>query len=137
MSPTKNWTLNLKKHIGSHPDILERIVSTDIFREDALRVRRWIHKHKPTSSGCALELIVLCKSGRHRSVAHASLLHHAIGLDPLVSDVRLQHLNEPEWDFARRNWCHRCSLCQLYPTVGYASDELKPFLDKTYALYNA
>ncbi len=92
-------------HIGSHPENLASMIGhhkdelTSIFRRVSVAV------NAAQQTARTLQVLLYCKSGRHRSVGMAVILAYALSRDPRVSGcITAEHLNELQWA-AIRNFC--------------------------------
>ena len=111
---------NLKYHIGTHPEIMARLVGHKTFSRWMKRTRRRLfqaislrirHGADPDSQTLAC---IFCRSGKHLAVAASEVLKHLVrSLDGLVCLPTI-HLSS-----AMQNPCN-CSACRTAPGDGWS-----------------
>ena len=95
-------------HVGHHPLILKALLTRpDILKRCCQAVRRGLAQ----CTQDVLEVLVFCRSGRHRSVALAECMSGALAADlSVIGRPEVHHLSAGHWD-RMRNWCGLCNLC--------------------------
>jgi len=102
------------RHIGVHPEIIERIVRHWHFTEYLRDVRRkWreVRERRRLQSDRTTSMViaVYCRSGKHRSIAVAECLKH---IGQRVEGLRFNGRNDlsrPRWKNVCRGGCDECS----------------------------
>ena len=107
-------------HAGcGQPQTLEHIV------QDSCRCIEHVQKKD------VLEIRVLCKSGRHRSVALAACFQKALASDSRVDGLPfLEHLSKQAWKHMR-GWCGDCAQCNGFDAqtqIHNIADFMKRFM---------
>ena len=102
-------------HIGTNSFIVHKLL--DHTRE--LYAALGAHaKALRTCKHSVLELLLFCKSGRHRSVALSLVMGRFLSEHPrVVGSVRVEHLSEPMWQ-AIHGLCGICAECRAFLDVG-------------------
>ena len=77
----------LKRHVGTHPDIIDRLVQSDLFIEWVRKARCEVTKiadgraraqRSGTHHDSSSVVLIFCRSGRHRAVAAAAVLERSL-----------------------------------------------------------
>jgi hypothetical protein len=82
----------LSEHVGTHPAIMEQVLSSDVFINDIGQQLRAQWPKQPMDQDHAIGVIVFCHSGKHRSVAWSYLIHAlmmSLGYDCIVSQTAM------------------------------------------------
>ena len=91
-----NHDKRLRGHIGLHPDILMAIGAHELFGQILVGVHDMLQALTPAD--VVLRIVCYCRSGRHRSVAVATLLAHVLPHAlPTTANVVVQHASKWAW----------------------------------------
>ena len=101
-------------HVGSHPVIMRSLLANkEVLKQCCLAVRRGITQCRQGM----LEILVFCKSGRHRSVALAECLRGALTSEcSVIGRPEVHHLSAGLWH-RMHNYCKICHLCNTQGTA--------------------
>ena len=94
---------SLRQHPGLHPAIVDSAAQHEALPGMLAEIKQ----HVSQESFPCIELV--CKSGKHRSVAMSVLLSHVLTLSG--HRVHVEHLNSSAWGPGRRCLEGRCSAC--------------------------
>ena len=101
-------------HLGTHPANITCFMRDVGSRKYLNTLRRAVADALRTCTKDVLEILVFCRSGRHRSVALASCFQKALATDSRVDGVPyLEHLSKQAWKHLR-GWCGDCTQCNGY-----------------------
>ena len=101
----------LTRHNGNHPNIINGIVRHPRFSATLALVKEWWVRTMAKPDGNSdVALAFYCKSGRHRSVAWACILHHILnsGLIAGSVDVIHQSFRDGHWRYLCSTECPHC-----------------------------
>ena len=71
----------LLDHTGMHPEIISRLVATNVFPlwagEARGQIHEAVHEHERDRLQGPVTVLVFCRSGKHRAIAAAEVIRHA------------------------------------------------------------
>ena len=101
-------------HLGTHPANITCFMRDVDSRKYLNTLCRAVADALRTCKKDVLEILVFCKSGRHRSVALAACFQKALASDSRVDGLPyLEHLSKQAWKHMR-GWCGDCAQCNGY-----------------------
>ena len=102
------WESGMRSHLGTHHASIRRLLANE---PDWRRLCSAVHSAIDRCNKDVLEILVFCKSGRHRSVALGACLQLALQTNPRVEGQPSRyHLSQELWPHIFQ-FCNACPQC--------------------------
>ena len=96
---------------GAHLANISWFMQEDDGRRHVRTLRTRVHNAMNTCAKDVLEILVFCRSGRHRNMALSVCFQRALTTNCRVEGApRLEHLNRQVWTHMH-GWCGDCAQC--------------------------
>ena len=130
-------------HIGTFYGNMKLLLARSKLKH-LLQIMRYIKQHvnamqKPSTCKDLqgeLEILFVCKSGRHRSVGLATLITAVLrDLNCIRGEATVTHLNKPEWQ-GMHIFCQLCPACCAHNTPSHKDfDAIQDMFDQAKLIY--
>ena len=107
----------LKSHVGLHPEIMRRLTNHDGWADWFEEAKEGIAEAMADANGDPILVVIMCKSGRHRSVAAGEIIVYWLEYIQ-AHTVRVVHIGL--WHFGNQHRTCRCEAC-LVDRLGMAA----------------
>ena len=104
-----------QKHIGTHPVIMHEMSNHPRFRGELGNVRDALVSYLRAGDAEPFTIAVFCRSGKHRSVAMATLVYHCLHWGMGMELVSFDHLTD-YWRGTCRGTCEECRDSRMKST---------------------
>ena len=99
-------------HLGTHPANINCFLKDDA-RRHLRTLCTGVHNTMKTCTKDVLEIMVFCKSGRHRNMALSVCFQRALTTNCRMEGApRRKHLNQQAWT-SMHGWCGNCDHCNI------------------------
>ena len=113
-------------HLGTHLAHIKCFMQDDDARRRLRTLCTGVHNATQTCTKDVLEILVCCRSGRHRSMALSMCFQRALAATCRVEGApRLEHLSQQAWKHMH-GWCGNCAQRNGFEAQTHISNKYDP-----------